>query len=71
MVPVLVPVARFTPKFEASLSEMVAPEMVAPREPVSSPAEVIVPVLVVEMFPVVVTLSPAVVGESVVPERDQ
>ena len=41
--------------------------MDTPLVPVISPAEVIVPVPVVEMFPVVVIASPAVAGERVVP----
>ena len=40
---------------------------VKPFEAVKVPAEVIVPVPVAEIFPLVVTASPAVAGESVVP----
>ena len=48
------------------LMEAVPPETVSPAEPVRSPADVMVPVPVVEMSPVVVTASPAFTGERVV-----
>jgi len=45
----------------------VPPDTVSPAEPVNNPAEVIVPLPLVEIFPLVVTASPLFVGESVVP----
>jgi hypothetical protein len=50
---------------------VVAPVTVAPDCPVSNPADVIAPVPVVDMFPLVVTASPDVVGDRVVPVRSQ
>ena len=49
----------------------VPPVIVRPALPVRRPALVIVPVLVVEMLPEVVTLSPAVAGWRVMPLRLQ
>jgi hypothetical protein len=54
-------------KFELLFRLIAPPVMVAPVVPVSNPAEVIVPVPEVEMLPLVVTASPAVVGDSTVP----
>jgi hypothetical protein len=62
---------RLVAAVPVELIAAVPPETVIPAEPVKSPAEVMVPVDVVEMFPVVVTLSPVFVGERVVPVRDQ
>jgi hypothetical protein len=72
-VPVLMLVGLFDPAFRliAPPDIVVAPVIVAPVEPVSNPAYVMVPVPVVEILPLVVTASPAVVGESTVPRRLQ
>jgi hypothetical protein len=69
--PVDVPVLMLVAKFELLFRLTAAPDIVAPVEPVNNPAEVIVPVPVDEISPLVVTSSPAVVGESTVPARFQ
>ena len=68
---VVVPVLIFVAKFELLFRLTTHPDIVAPVVPVNNPADVTVPVPVVEMLPVVVTSSPAVVGESTVPKRLQ
>lgn len=65
--PVEVPVLMLVAKLEEALMLVVAPEMVAPAEPVRRPAEVIVPDPEVEISPEVVISSPAVAGCRVVP----
>jgi hypothetical protein len=72
-VPVLILVALFDPAFRliAPPDIVVAPVIVAPDDPVSNPAEVIVPVPVVDILPLVVTASPDVVGLRTVPRRLQ
>src|SRR5512142_849941 len=72
-VPVLILVGLFDPAFRLIDPPDIAvtPVIVAPVEPVSNPAEVIVPVPVVEILPLVVTASPDVVGDSIVPVRFQ
>ncbi len=68
-VPVEVPVLIEVLKLESFKRETLPPVTVSPALPVNKPAEVIVPVLVVEMAPEVVILSPDVRGERVeVPE---
>ena len=64
-VPVEVPVLMLVLKLDDALIDVAAPDIVAPAAPVSSPDEVIVPPLVVEMAPVVVIASLDVVGDSV------
>jgi hypothetical protein len=54
-------------KLEEALMLVVAPEIVAPAVPVRRPAEVIVPLLVVDILPVVVIASPELTGDKVVP----
>jgi hypothetical protein len=66
-----VPVLMLVAKFELSFRLTAAPVTDNPDDPVNNPAEVIVPVPLVEMFPLVVTASPAVVGERIIPERFQ
>ena len=68
-VPVALPIVVFAVPVE--FIEAVPPVIVTPAEPVNNPAEVIVPVPEVEMFPEVVILSPAVIGERVVPVLSQ
>lgn len=53
IVPVEVPVFMLVSKFDDAFIDVVAPEMVAPKLPIRSPADVIVPVEVVAMLPVV------------------
>ena len=65
--PVDVPVFMFVTKLELLLILTGAPVSDAPKEPVSNPAEVMVPVPVADIFPLVVTLSPNVVGDRVMP----
>ncbi len=57
------------PEVEVRLKAPVV--IVNPLEAIRAPAEVIVPVPVVEIFPDVVIASPAVAGERVVPVRFQ
>lgn len=64
-VPVALPITVLEIPEELILA--VPPETVSPPKPVSSPADVIVPEPVVEMLPELVTLSPAVAVERVVP----
>lgn len=70
-VEVVEPVPMSTAKLEEAFRDTAAPLTVSPAEPVNSPAEVMVPVPVVEMLPEVVTASPAVAGCRVVPDLDQ
>ena len=63
------PVSATAPEVPVKLRAPVV--NVKPFEAVSRAAEVIVPEEVVEILPVVVILSPAVAGCTVVPERDQ
>lgn len=70
-VPVDVPVFMLVAKLEEAFRLTAAPDTVRPALPVSRPALVMVPVLVVDMAPVVVMASPAVLGDKVVPVRDQ
>jgi hypothetical protein len=69
--PVDEPVLIFVGKFESLFRFIAPPEIVAPELPVSNPADVIVPASVVYIFPLVVTLSPLLVGESTFPVRFQ
>lgn len=56
---------------EVEVMDKAPVDIINPFDAVKSPAEVIVPVEVVEMLPEVVTLSPAVNGDRVVPVRVQ
>jgi hypothetical protein len=69
--PVDVPVLMLVAKFELLFRLTAAPVTDNPDDPVNNPAEVIVPVPLVEILPLVVTASPAVVGERIIPERFQ
>jgi hypothetical protein len=66
IVPVDVPPPIDVLKLEESLRDIAPPETVKPVLPVKRPADVMVPVEVVEIFPEVVMLSPALRGERVV-----
>jgi hypothetical protein len=59
--------AAFAIEFAGKVT--VPEEIVSPLEPVSRPADVIVPVPLVEIFPEVVIASPELLGDSVVPVR--
>ena len=71
LLPVRVRVPVALPMEEAEEPEALmlaaAPVIVSPALPVRRPADVIVPLLVVDIFPVVVIASPAVAGCNVVP----
>ena len=71
MAPVEVPVLMFVLKLDEAFKEAVAPVIVKPAVPLRSPAELIVPVPVVEIFPEVVIASPEFAGERVLPVLDQ
>ena len=66
-----VPVLMFVALFEFAFKLTAPPEISAPADPVNKPAEVTVPVPVVEISPVVETASPAVTGDRVVPDLSQ
>ena len=69
--PVDNPVLMFVIKFDPAFRLIAPPLIMVPAVPVSNPAELTAPVPVAEIFPVVVTASPAVVGDSVVPDLCQ
>jgi len=69
--PVEVPVLIFVALFDPAFKFTAPPVIVAPVVPVSNPAEVMAPVPVAEIFPLVVTSSPKLVGESIMPVRLQ
>jgi hypothetical protein len=65
------PVLILVAKFELSFKLTAALVTVNPNDPVSNPADVTVPLPVVEIFPLVVNASPAFTGDNVVPVRFQ
>ncbi|MBK7131953.1 MAG: hypothetical protein IPH69_03745 [Bacteroidales bacterium] len=66
---ILVTLSELLFRLIAPPDTVVAPVMVAPDCPVSKPAEVIVPVVVVEISPVVVTSSPALDGVKILTDH--
>jgi hypothetical protein len=69
--PVEVPVAMFTALFDEALRLTIPPLTVIPDCPVRSPADVIVPLPVVEIVPVVVRLPEEFTDHAVPPTRDR